>query len=378
MTTILASASALLPRMIESVDLLVSTESPTNDLAACAHLADVAAKLTSEWLGSSARVEVHDGCPVVRWGPEHPEILLLGHLDTVWPVSTLLRLPSQLIDDQMTGPGVFDMKAGIVQALAAVSLLIADGVDVGAVGILLTTDEETGSRASRKVIAGALTNASAVLVFEPSASGALKTERKGTSWYRIKFHGRAAHAGLDPERGVNATVEAAAFVMATQTWGNQDAGTTVTPTLLNAGTTANTVPFLAELTLDVRAWSAGEQQRVDSSVRTWQVTHPEARIEIDGGIDRPPLELSASVNLFALAQQVAHELGLPELQSCAVGGASDGNLTAAAGIPTLDGLGAVGDGAHADHEWASVSAMAERAALTAGIIMAELNGEIND
>ncbi len=378
MTTILASASALLPRMIESVDLLVSTESPTNDLAACAHLADVAAKLTSEWLGSSARVEVHDGCPVVRWGPEHPEILLLGHLDTVWPVSTLLRLPSQLIDDQMTGPGVFDMKAGIVQALAAVSLLIADGVDVGAVGILLTTDEETGSRASRKVIAGALTNAKAVLVFEPSASGALKTERKGTSWYRIKFHGRAAHAGLDPERGVNATVEAAAFVMATQTWGNQDAGTTVTPTLLNAGTTANTVPFLAELTLDVRAWSAGEQQRVDSGVRTWQVTHPEARIEIDGGIDRPPLELSASVNLFALAQQVAHELGLPELQSCAVGGASDGNLTAAAGIPTLDGLGAVGDGAHADHEWASVSAMAERAALTAGIIMAALNGEIND
>lgn len=378
MTTTLASASALLPRMIESVDLLVSTESPTNDLAACAHLADVAAKLTSEWLGSPARVELHDGCPVVRWGPEHPEILLLGHLDTVWSVGTLVRLPSQLIDDQMTGPGVFDMKAGIVQALAAVSLLIADGADVEAVGLLLTTDEETGSRASRKVIAGALTSAKAVLVFEPSASGALKTERKGTSWYRIKFHGRAAHAGLDPERGVNATVEAAAFVMATQTWGDQDTGTTVTPTLLNAGTTANTVPFLAELTLDVRAWSAGEQQRVDSCVRTWQGAHPEARIEIDGGIDRPPLELSASVNLFTIAQQVAHELGLPELQSCAVGGASDGNLTAAAGIPTLDGLGAVGDGAHADHEWASVSAMAERAALTAGIIAAALNGEIND
>lgn len=378
MATSLASASALLPRMIESVHLLVSTESPTKDLAACAHLADVAAKLTSEWLGSPARVEVHDGCPVVRWGPEHPEILLLGHLDTVWPVGTLSRLPSQLSDDQVTGPGVFDMKAGIVQALAAVSLLIDQGADVGAVGILLTTDEETGSRASRQVIAGALTSASAVLVFEPSAGGALKTERKGTSWYRIKFHGRAAHAGLDPERGVNATVEAAAFVMATQSWGDQAAGTTVTPTLLNSGTTANTVPFFAELTLDVRAWSAGEQQRVDSSVRGWQVTHPEARIEIDGGIDRPPLELSASVNLFAIAQKVANQLGLPELQSCAVGGASDGNLTAAAGIPTLDGLGAVGDGAHADHEWASVSAMAERAAITAGIIMAALNGEIND
>ncbi|PHX61084.1 MAG: acetylornithine deacetylase [Actinobacteria bacterium] len=364
--------------MIEAVQLLVRTESPTHDLAACVHLAEVAANLTSEWLGSPTRIEVHDGCPVLRWGPDHPKVLLLGHLDTVWPVGTLARLPAQIIGDQLTGPGVFDMKAGIVQALAALSLLIDEGADVGAVGILLTTDEETGSRASRGVIAGALTSASAVLVFEPSAGGALKTERKGTSWYRIKFHGRASHAGLDPELGVNATVEAAAFVMATQTWGDQDSGTTVTPTLLNSGTTANTVPFLAELTLDVRAWSVGEQQRVDASVRTWQATHPEARIEIDGGIDRPPLELSASADLFALAEKVAHDLGLPELRSCAVGGASDGNLTAAAGIPTIDGLGAVGDGAHADHEWASVSAMAERAALTAGIIMAALNGEIND
>ena len=276
------------------------------------------------------------------------------------------------------GPGVFDMKAGIVQALAAVALLISQGVDVSAVGLLLTTDEETGSRASRGVIAAAITEAKAVLVFEPSAGGALKTERKGTSWYRIKFHGRAAHAGLDPERGINATVEAAAFVMATATWGDQGAGTTVTPTLLHAGTTSNTVPVLAELTLDVRAWTATEQQRIDAKVRTWRANHPEARIEIDGGIDRPPLESSASLELFAIAQQVAQALGLPELQSCAVGGASDGNLTAAAGVATLDGLGAVGDGAHADHEWALASAMAERAALTAGIIKATLNGEVND
>ena len=374
----LESANALLPRMIEAVQLLVRTESPTHDLAACANIAEVAAALTGEWLLSPARIEVHDGCPVLRWGPEQPRVLLLGHLDTVWPAGTLSRLPAQLSDGQLTGPGVFDMKAGIVQALAAVALLISQGVDVSAVGLLLTTDEETGSRASRGVIAAAITEAKAVLVFEPSAGGALKTERKGTSWYRIKFHGRAAHAGLDPERGINATVEAAAFVMATATWGDQGAGTTVTPTLLHAGTTSNTVPVLAELTLDVRAWTATEQQRIDAKVRTWRANHPEARIEIDGGIDRPPLESSASLELFAIAQQVAQALGLPELQSCAVGGASDGNLTAAAGVATLDGLGAVGDGAHADHEWALASALAERAALTAGIIKATLNGEVND
>ena len=374
----LESANALLPRMIEAVQLLVRTESPTHDLAACANIAEVAAALTGEWLLSPARIEVHDGCPVLRWGPEQPRVLLLGHLDTVWPAGTLSRLPAQLSDGQLTGPGVFDMKAGIVQALAAVALLISQGVDVSAVGLLLTTDEETGSRASRGVIAAAITEAKAVLVFEPSAGGALKTERKGTSWYRIKFHGRAAHAGLDPERGINATVEAAAFVMATATWGDQGAGTTVTPTLLHAGTTSNTVPVLAELTLDVLAWTATEQQRIDAKVRTWRANHPEARIEIDGGIDRPPLESSASLELFAIAQQVAQALGLPELQSCAVGGASDGNLTAAAGVATLDGLGAVGDGAHADHEWALASAMAERAALTAGIIKATLNGEVND
>ncbi len=374
----LESANALLPRMIEAVQLLVRTESPTHDLAACANIAEVAAALTGEWLLSPARIEVHDGCPVLRWGPEQPRVLLLGHLDTVWPAGTLSRLPAQLSDGQLTGPGVFDMKAGIVQALAAVALLISQGVDVSAVGLLLTTDEETGSRASRGVIAAAITEAKAVLVFEPSAGGALKTERKGTSWYRIKFHGRAAHAGLDPERGINATVEAAAFVMATAAWGDQGAGTTVTPTLLHAGTTSNTVPVLAELTLDVRAWTATEQQRIDAKVRTWRANHPEARIEIDGGIDRPPLESSASLELFAIAQQVAQALGLPELQSCAVGGASDGNLTAAAGVATLDGLGAVGDGAHADHEWALASAMAERAALTAGIIKATLNGEVND
>ena len=305
---------------------------------------------------------------MLRWGPERPAILLLGHLDTVWPIGTIDRLPWTVADDRMTGPGVFDMKAGVVQAWAALRILHEGSTDLTAVGLLLTTDEETGSHSSRALITDAISSAQAVLVLEPSADGALKTERKGTSGYQITFHGRAAHAGLNPERGINATIEAALFILATLTWGDEAAGTTVTPTVLAAGSTPNTVPSSAELTLDVRAWSAAEQTRIDSLVRTWQVQHPEAGVTIAGGIGRPAMELSSSQRLFDLARGVSRDLGIPELQSRAVGGASDGNLTASAGVATLDGLGALGDGAHADHEWASVAALPQRAALLAGII----------
>lgn len=356
-------AAALTPSLLDSLETLVCCESPTEDLAACARMANVAAAVVTQWLGSPARVEEHEGRPVVRWGPAQPRYLLLGHLDTVWPIGTLARIPWAVTGDRITGPGVFDMKAGIVQALAALSLTSAREC-----GLLLTTDEETGSHASRAVIADAITHATAVLVFEPSADGALKTERKGTSWYRVSFEGRAAHAGLDPHRGINATVEAAALILATTEWGDGEQGTTVTPTLLSAGTTANTVPALAQLTLDVRAWSEPEQVRIDEQMRGWSVRHPEALMHIDGGIDRPAMEATSSKALFDAAAQCAVDLGLPALASCSVGGASDGNLTAAAGVPTLDGLGAVGDGAHADHEWASVSALHERAALVAALL----------
>lgn len=362
-TVTLEQAAALTPRMLDSVAALVGCESPTEDLAACRRMVEVAAPIVEEWLGSPARIEDHDGRPVLRWGPAQPRYLLLGHLDTVWPLGTVDRIPWSVDGDRMTGPGVFDMKAGIVQALAALSLTTAHDC-----GLLLTTDEETGSHASRGVIADAIAQARAVLVFEPSADGALKTERKGTSWYRVEFIGRAAHAGLDPHRGINATVEAAALILATTEWGDAELGTTVTPTLLSAGTTANTVPAAAHLTLDVRAWSEPEQVRVDEQMRGWSARHPEASIEIAGGIDRPAMEATSSKALFDMAAQCAVDLGLSALASCSVGGASDGNLTAAAGVPTLDGLGAVGDGAHAEHEWASVSAMHERAALVAALL----------
>lgn len=350
--------------LIESIRALVVVESPTADVDACATVVSTAHRVCGHWNAAPARIEEHEGLPVLRWGPEHPEVLLLGHLDTVWPLGTLERLPWTSDGTKLTGPGVFDMKAGVVQAMAAIGLL-GLGPDDG-VGLLLTTDEETGSHCSRAVIAEAITQARAVLVFEPSLDGALKTSRKGTSWYRAELTGRASHAGLDPERGINALIAAATLATATLDWSDVAAGTTVTPTILSAGTTANTVPAQGSLTIDVRAWTAAEQQRVDDAVRSW--TPALGSVTFAGGIDRPAMEPSSSAALFALAQSCAEELGLPPLNEASVGGASDGNLTAAAGVATLDGLGAVGDGAHADHEWVSVADLSTRTALAAAVV----------
>jgi glutamate carboxypeptidase len=356
----------LLPAMLDAVETLVRIESPTDDVDACAAIAQEAIGIFEGWLPEPARIETHGGRPVWRWGAAQPRILLLGHLDTVWPVGSLARLPFSNDGGVLRGPGVFDMKAGIVQGWAAMTL--AAVTESSGVGMLLTTDEETGSHASRDVIAAAITRAEAVLVLEPSIDGALKTARKGTSWYTVEFEGRAAHAGLDPERGINALLAAAEFAGACGAWSDPSSGTTVTPTVLHAGTTSNTVPALASITLDVRAWTWDEQSRVDHAVRAWRPTTNASGVFVLGGIDRPAMEESSSGSLFTLAQEAAVTLGLPSLEGRAVGGASDGNLTAAAGIATLDGLGAVGDGAHADHEWASVSGMADRAALLAALI----------
>ena len=365
-----ADAEAMLPAMLDAVEALVVTESPSESIDACAAVVQESVGIVEGWLPDPARIEEHGGRPVWRWGPERPRVLLLGHLDTVWPLGSLARLPFAVEGDRLRGPGIFDMKAGVVQGWAALAMAgLTEGDDVG---MLLTTDEEIGSHASREVIRSASERAQAVLVLEPSVDGALKTARKGTSWYVVDLAGRAAHAGLDPERGINALLGASELAMESRAWGDAETGTTVTPTLLRAGTTANTVPAHAQLTLDVRAWTSAEQVRVDRAVRGWQPEGLPVGITIDGGIDRPAMEESMSAELFILAQGAAADLGLEPIHGRAVGGASDGNLTAAAGIPTLDGLGAVGDGAHADHEWVSVPAMAERAALVAAIVRSAL------
>jgi len=354
------AAQSNLPAMLRTLQSLVECESPTSDLESAHAVTQLAQKLADDWLPTSARVEIHDGRPVWRWGPAQPEILLLGHLDTVWPIGTLETIPFSVNGDRITGPGVFDMKAGVVQGWAAIKdsgISEADGV-----GMLLTSDEETGSFASRGLITSSIKNAESVIVLEPSLMGALKTRRKGTSNYLLRFHGVASHAGLDPDRGVNSLMAAAEFILATKLWGSKEHETSVTPTVSNSGTTTNTVPNLAEVHVDVRAWNRAEQERVDHLVRGFASTLP-VSIEIIGGIDRPAMESAMSADLFTLAQGINRELGYPDLTECAVGGASDGNLTAAAGIPTIDGMGAVGDGAHAGFEWASASAMPHRAEL---------------
>lgn len=369
-TDLLERAQALLPAMVDAVEALVCTESPSEDVDACAAVAQQAVGILEGWLPEPARVEEHGGRPAWRWGPDRPRILLLGHLDTVWPLGSLARLPFSNDGERLRGPGVFDMKAGIVQGWAALTL--AGVTEESGVGMLLTTDEEIGSHASRGLISAASAGADAVLVLEPSVDGALKTARKGTSWYAIDLEGRAAHAGLDPERGINALLAASELAVTATHWADADAGTTVTPTILRAGTTSNTVPAHAHLMLDVRAWTAQEQVRVDRVMRGWQSKGQPVSVRIGGGIDRPAMEESTSADLFILAQGQAARIGLETLHGRSVGGASDGNLTAAAGLPTLDGLGAVGDGAHADHEWVSVPALAERAALVAALLQSVL------
>ena len=354
--------------MVDAVRRLVCVESPTEDVAACGRAVHEAIAICADWLPGAAHRFEHGDRPVFGWGTERPRILLLGHLDTVWPLGTINRLPWSDDDGRLRGPGVFDMKAGVVQAIAALREA-GIGPDDG-VGLLLTTDEETGSATSRDLIASAASRAEAVLVFEPSLDGRLKTRRKGTSWYVVDIAGRAAHAGLDPQRGINALIEASRLALATTSWGIGE--TTVTPTLMRAGTTANTVAAEASLTIDVRAWTADEQERVDALVRGWQ---PDAGARsIRGGIDRPALEHAMSADLFARAAEIAERLGMAPLGEAAVGGASDGNLTAALGHPTLDGLGAVGDGAHADHEWVSAADLEPRARLVAGLIRDLLDG----
>jgi glutamate carboxypeptidase len=256
------------------------------------------------------------------------------------------------------------MKAGLVQGLHALSLL----PDLTGVRVLVTTDEEVGSPTSRALIEKTVLGADAALVLEPSAGGALKSARKGVSMYELVVHGRAAHAGLEPEKGVNAGLELARQLLALETLADPALGTTVTPTLLAAGTTTNTVPALATAAVDVRVPTPQEQARVDAAMQATRAVHGGAQLEIRGGPNRPPLPLAASVDLLARARRLAEDIGLPPLLDVAVGGGSDGNFTAGVGVPTLDGLGAVGDGAHAEGEHVVVDAMPERAALVAALV----------
>ena len=356
--------------MLEDLAALVNVESPSRDLSALQACATVLAAIINDRLGSSPSLVACDAGPHVHWsGGGSPKVLVLGHHDTVFPLGSLASRPFTVADGRATGPGVFDMKAGIVQAIHAVASLD----DRSGVELLFSADEEVGSGTSRALIEERALACGAVLVLEPSADGgALKTSRKGTGTFELLVHGRAAHAGLEPEKGVNALVEAAHQVLRIATFGSATTGTTVTPTVAVAGTTDNVVPALARVLIDVRVEAPGEQERIEGLMSGLTPVLPNARLAVSGGIGRPPMPASASEWLFPLAVAAAARLGLAEVIGVGVGGGSDGNFTAARGVATLDGLGAVGGGAHADHEYVLVETMPDRARLLAGLIAAVL------
>ncbi len=362
----LRQTSPMKDAMLEDLRALVECESPSEDLAACMRVVELAAEISKRVTGAKGAVVEESGRPVFWLGSKSPKVVLLAHLDTVWPIGSFI--PTWKVEgDIARGPGCYDMKAGFIQALYAMQEL-----DRNQVALIATTDEETGSSTSRALIERISKGAKAVLVLESAIDGKVKIGRKGTSMYTIALHGRAAHAGLEPEKGINATIEMAKIVEKLIALENPELGTSVVPTVLKSGTTTNTVPALATLDVDSRSFSMAEMERVKMAIYALKPEHEGARIEVRGGINRPPLEKSATQSLYEKLETVANELRMGPIGSAIVGGASDGNF---AGIHTevLDGLGAVGSGAHALTENISITDLEPRSKLLAALTRAILS-----
>lgn len=295
-----------------------------------------------------------------------PSVLVIGHLDTVWPVGTLAKMPFLLTPEGVAhGPGIFDMKSGVVIAIESLNAIKALGLQTNKpITLLLTCDEEIGSKTSRPLVEEEAKRAAAALVLEPPISGGVvKTGRKGIGVFTIRAIGRAAHAGLDPRKGINANVELAHQVLRLAEMNDYERGVTVSVGVMNGGTTTNVVPAEAIAKADVRFWTPEDGERVVSQIRGLKPFLNEAQLEIIGGVNRPPMPRSGkNIALYEHARNLAAEIGF-DLKDAVVGGGSDGNFTAALGVPTLDGLGVDGAGAHADHEHIIVSDIPRRATL---------------
>jgi glutamate carboxypeptidase len=350
--------------LLADLEALVRMESPSDDPEAVTALGRF---IVERLRRAGVRAETRS-CPprgeavLASVGEEEGGTLLLGHHDTVWPKGTLAEIPWAVEEGRARGPGVFDMKAGIAVAVAVLGTLARE-TKPPSVTLLLTPDEEVGTQASRALLQEVARRHRQVLVLEPSLQGAAKVARKGTGNFDVRFRGRAAHAGLDPEKGASALLELAHFAIFAAGLTRAETGTTVTPTVAQSGAKTNVVPEAGRLAIDCRVWSQDEAERVATSLRGFAARDPRVTVEVEGGFDRPPLEPSpAATALYEQARVFAGELGFT-LGAARVGGASDGNLTAAAGLPTLDGLGPMGDGAHARHEWVSVNDLPRRAEL---------------
>jgi len=362
----------------ETVRQLVEVESPSDNKQAVDRLGELLAG-RFEALGGHAKFHrtqnFGDHLQVDFPGKTSAKpVLLLGHLDTVYPLGTLASMPCRISGEKLSGPGSFDMKSGIAIMLHAIEGLRNWHEDQlpRPVTVLLVSDEEVGSDTSRRITENLANRSQAVLVLEPSygPKGAVKTARKGVGEYILKVTGKAAHSGLDFEKGESAIVELARQIIEVSKLVDLKRGITLNAGVVQGGTRSNVIPAEASAVLDVRVARAKDAAVVDRRLRSLKPFNRKCKLHITGGVNRPPMERTPKgAALYQQAREIAQHLGW-KLEEAAVGGGSDGNFTAALGIPTLDGLGGVGDGAHASHESISISQLPRRTALLAGLIEA--------
>jgi len=358
----------------DTLHQLVQQESPSEDRQAV----NAAMALAEHWAREQgARIKRHrqrefGDVLELHFGPSRSKqkpVLLLGHLDTVWPIGTLEKMPWREADGRYWGPGVLDMKAGVVMALAALSTL-REMKSARPVTLLLNSDEEVGSPISRTITERLALESAAVLVLEPAQGLAYKTARKGVSHYHVEVTGVGAHSGVDFEKGHSAILELAKLIQTISGFTNPARKLTVNCGVIAGGTRSNVVASQAWTEVDVRIAKESDAAYVEKLFRSLKVSDPHCKLTITGGVNRPPMERKAgTIALFKKARSLAAELGFV-LEEAATGGGSDGNFTAALGVLTLDGMGAVGDGAHAAHESVVIEHLVPRTALLAAMIAA--------
>lgn len=374
MSEVLAVVAAGEKRLLKRLRELVEVESPSDSKAAV----DRAGECVLPWiaeLGGTVkrhRQKQHGDVLEVRFGGssrKRGRVMILGHLDTVWPIGTLEKMPWREADGKIFGPGVLDMKVGVMMALEAIAALRELG-EMRPVTLLLNSDEEIGSPVSRAITERVARECSAVFVLEPAQGLAYKTARKGIGHYTLQVEGVGAHSGVDFEKGHSAVLEMARLIERVSAFTDLSKGRTVNVGVVNGGTKPNVVAAACTAEVDVRIVKASDGVAVDKLFRALRVTDRACKLTVTGGINRPPMERKpGTVRLFKQAQKLATEMGFT-LDEAATGGGSDGNFTAAIGVPTLDGMGIVGAGAHAAHEHIVVKHLVERTALLAGILAA--------
>lgn len=376
MRALLAGARRKESSLLELTRKLVLAESPSDNKAAVDACVALAAERAKHIGGRVTlhKLREHGNLLEARFGAKarsaSQRVLVLGHLDTVWPVGTLKSMPCRVKDGSLLGPGVFDMKAGVALAFTALEMLAEAGLpdNEREIILLLNSEEEIGSPVSRPVTEKLARECSAVFVLEPAQGLACKTARKGTGDWRIDVEGIAAHAGVDFDKGASAIRELARVIETVSNWTDLKRGLTVNVGTVNGGSKINVVAAHASAQIDVRIARRHDGSRIEKLFAKLRPADKRCKLTVTGGINRPPMERSrGTVALYQNARALAADLGFT-LDEAATGGASDGNFTAALGIPTLDGLGAVGEGAHAPHELVVIEHLAPRTALIAALL----------